>query len=228
MEEASCKWSTIEPDVAPHSLGHKTKADGVATQNITIPSEVACRGFRLPGCGLVGCLPKCVGSSTLQPMSEIYFQRLAVRGIRARVLRGCDAPEGGGITTQGGSMDELQANVREAVAHIHSRKGKRRTHPPAFCGRGNSAPVSQREASTRRVRFGCTPVHRALRNGLAFAVVRQRGSHVRLAKGALAVFLCPTTPVSHRARLQSIIRVKRGRPWSCFAKHCDESTLRAI
>jgi predicted RNase H-like HicB family nuclease len=34
-----------------------------------------------------------------------------------------DAPEGGGITTQGGSMDELRANVREAVA-CHFEEGK--------------------------------------------------------------------------------------------------------
>ena len=34
-----------------------------------------------------------------------------------------DAPEGGGITTQGESMEELRANVREAVA-CHFEEGE--------------------------------------------------------------------------------------------------------
>jgi predicted RNase H-like HicB family nuclease len=34
-----------------------------------------------------------------------------------------DAPEGGGITTQGASVDELRANIREAIA-CHFEEGE--------------------------------------------------------------------------------------------------------
>ena len=55
-------------------------------------------------------------------MSEITFNVSPCEETGALVAS-WDAPEGGGITTQGGSVEELQANVREAVA-CHFEEGE--------------------------------------------------------------------------------------------------------
>jgi hypothetical protein len=84
-------------------------------------------------------------------------------------------------------MDELRANVREAVA-CHFEDGEAtRTHPLAFRGRG---PFAVRVKLPRDV-SGLQAV-RALQR-LGFAVVRQRGSplQIRTARHYAHNHICP-------------------------------------
>ena len=60
--------------------------------------------------------------ATLPPMNEITFTVSPCEETGVLVAA-WDAPGGGGITTQGASVDELRANIREALA-CHFEKGE--------------------------------------------------------------------------------------------------------
>jgi predicted RNase H-like HicB family nuclease len=56
-------------------------------------------------------------------MSEITFT-VSPSEETGMLVAAWDAPDGGGITTQGSSVEELRANIREAVAcHFDESKG---------------------------------------------------------------------------------------------------------